>query len=78
MNYQLSLISFREIPDEVLFLTYVVTGKVKTAFISLNKASCSPNLLHTWFWLREFAEAAEWPGPEGKFSVWDPEFFFFF
>ena len=78
MNYQLSLISFREIPDEALFLTYLVAGKVKTACISLNKASCSPNLLHTWFWLREFAEAAECPGPEGKFSVWDPEFFSFF
>ena len=78
MNYQLSLISFREIPDEALFLRYLVAGKVKTACISLNKASYSPNLLCTWFWPREFAEAAEWPGPEGMFSVWDPEFFFFF
>jgi hypothetical protein len=31
MNCQLGLINFRETPDEALFLTYLVSGKVKTS-----------------------------------------------
>lgn len=46
MNCRLRLINFRETPDEALFLTYLVAGKVKTASVSL-KPLVAPNLLRS-------------------------------
>lgn len=46
MNCQLSLINFRDTPDEALFLTYLAAGKVKLANVSL-KPPVAPNLLPT-------------------------------
>lgn len=58
MNYQLSLINFRETPDEALFLMYLVSGKVKCANVSL-MPPVATKLLPTYFWLWVSAEGAE-------------------
>lgn len=58
MNYQFSLINFRETPDETLFLTYLVAEKVKTTDVSL-KPLVATKLLTTYFRLWASAGGTE-------------------
>lgn len=74
MNCQLSLINFGETPNEALFLTYLVAGKVETANISLLKSPVATRLLPTESWLWASAEEPSDPRVGDEFSVWAPEF----